>query len=148
MRRTRTVVVAAFLFGALLGLSGCGVEEPVDDPPSGTTEPTGSEEPTDDDTDDPGDDVDPAVSAAVDDLAERLDVAADDIEAGSLESVTWRDGAIGCPVPDQAYTQALVEGRRLILTSGGEEYAYHGAGEDPLVYCETPEEPFEVDAAS
>ncbi|MBZ2196782.1 hypothetical protein [Occultella gossypii] len=151
MARSRAVLAGVFLWGALLGLSGCGgAEEPGGgDPPSDSTEET--QEPTDDATDETtgsGDADDPAVSAAVDDLAERLGVDTGDIEVGPLEAVTWRDGAIGCPVPDQVYTQALVEGRRLILTAEGEEYAYHGAGEDALVYCETPEEPLETDAAS
>ncbi|CAM3327046.1 hypothetical protein OCAE111667_03780 [Occultella aeris] len=147
MARSRAVLAGVFLFGALLGLSGCGgTEEPGGgDPTGGSTEPT--EEPTDETTGS-GDADDPAVSAAVDDLADRLGVDAGDIEVGTLESVTWRDGAVGCPVPDQVYTQALVEGRRLILTAEGEEYAYHGAGEDDLAFCETPEEPLETDATS
>jgi hypothetical protein len=41
-----------------------------------------------------------------------------------VERVTWPDGALGCPEPGMAYTQALVDGYRVILTVGGQRYDY------------------------
>lgn len=54
--------------------------------------------------------------------ASGLDVA--DIAVERLESVTWRDGSLGCPEPGMFYTQALVEGFRVILAAGGKTHDY------------------------
>jgi hypothetical protein len=47
----------------------------------------------------------------------------------SAETVTWRSGALGCPDPDMAYTQALVPGYRVLVRQGGQTLRYH-AGRD------------------
>lgn len=79
--------------------------------------------------------------AARADLADRLGVEPDTIEAGALERVTWRDGSLGCPDPDRSYTQALVDGYRIELRVDGTSYWYHGAdGGDPF-YCADPADP-------
>ena len=81
------------------------------------------------------------LTLAVTDAAERTGLAEDDIELKELSMVTWPDGAIGCPQPDVMYTQALVDGYRIILDAGGRQLVYHGAiGEDPFL-CEDPQEP-------
>lgn len=81
------------------------------------------------------------ISAAVADLSGRLGVDHQRIDVVSAERVTWRDGSLGCPQPGMFYTQALVEGSRVILESGGRRYDYHsGGGRDPFL-CEDPESP-------
>jgi hypothetical protein len=76
---------------------------------------------------------------AVADLAARLGVEPATITTVAVEAVTWRDGAIGCPQPGMNYTQALVEGVRVILEVGGKRYQYHAGGARPLFLCEKPE---------
>jgi hypothetical protein len=76
---------------------------------------------------------------AVADLAATTGIASDDIEVVRAERVTWRDGALGCPRPGEMYTQALVEGYRILLQADGEEFAYHGATGQPPFFCEDPE---------
>lgn len=81
------------------------------------------------------------LTLAIADAAERTGLAEDDIELEELSMVTWPDGAIGCPQPDVMYTQALVDGYRIVLDAGGTQLVYHGAiGEDPFL-CEDPQEP-------
>jgi len=81
------------------------------------------------------------VAAAIDDLSAFLGVAAGDIDVARFESVTWRDGSLGCPSPGRAYTQALVDGYRIELVAGQVTYWYHGAsGTDPF-RCDDPSEP-------
>ncbi|MDJ0954009.1 MAG: hypothetical protein QNJ81_10050 [Acidimicrobiia bacterium] len=81
------------------------------------------------------------VAIAMTDLAARFEFAADDISLVSAEEVTWRDGSLGCPLPDMSYTQALVNGRRIVLAAGGAQYNYHsGAGREPF-FCAKPAEP-------
>lgn len=58
-----------------------------------------------------------------------------------IEDVTWPDGSLGCPLPGRSYTQALVDGYRVVLRYNGVAYRYHGAGGDDPFYCATPQEP-------
>jgi len=72
---------------------------------------------------------DPVVAKARADLAAELGAAEDDITVITAEPVTWSDGSLGCPEPGKMYTQALVDGYRVVLEYEGVEYHYH-AGED------------------
>lgn len=69
------------------------------------------------------------VDAAVADLSSRLVVAPESIEVVRADRVTWPDGSLGCPQPGQAYTQALIDGFRVILGHEGRVFDYH-AGSD------------------
>jgi hypothetical protein len=40
------------------------------------------------------------------------------------EAVTWSDGALGCPDPDQSYIQVLTEGYWVVIEAGGETYDF------------------------
>ena len=81
------------------------------------------------------------VSMAIADAAERTGVAAGDIEVVESALVTWPDGAIGCPEPGVVYTQALVDGYRIVLDADGTQLTYHGAmGADPFL-CQSPADP-------
>lgn len=67
------------------------------------------------------------------DLAQRLKAPLDSVEISSARPVTWRSGALGCPRPDRAYTQALVPGVQILLRVGDELFAYHAAvGKQPF----------------
>lgn len=70
-----------------------------------------------------------------------VDLAA--VEVISAEAVTWSDGALGCPLPDQMYTQALVPGYRVILDVDGEEMSFHAAEGGEFAYCADPQPPAE-----
>lgn len=148
----RGMVTAVACAVLAVGLGACQQAADGGDPtPSEevtTLEPSDAattEAPDDGAHDPPTGDAEDRVSAAVADLADRQGVAATDIEAGPLEEVTWPNGALGCPDPQQSYTEALVAGTRLILTLDGEEYAYHGEASGPLTYCANPQPPIEAD---
>lgn len=74
------------------------------------------------------------------DLSDRAAVSRDAISVVEVESVTWSDGALGCPQPDMGYTMALEPGYRLILSADGKEFHYHTRGTVDFVYCENPPE--------
>lgn len=78
------------------------------------------------------------VAAAIADLARRTGADPAAITIVSAEAVTWSDGSLGCPQPGMAYTQALVDGYRLILRLNGVDYAYHAAVNGDFFYCERP----------
>ena len=71
----------------------------------------------------------PIVAPARADLARRLGVEPDELEVISAEEVTWPDGSLGCPEPGMSYTQALVDGSKVVLGHDDRVYVYH-AGDD------------------
>jgi hypothetical protein len=40
------------------------------------------------------------------------------------EPVVWNDGSLGCPEPGMMYTQALVNGYWVVLSSAGQTYDF------------------------
>lgn len=57
-------------------------------------------------------------------------------ELVSAENVTFSDGSLGCPQPGMSYTQALVDGMRVIVSADGTSYDYRfGNGDTPRL-CE------------
>lgn len=58
-----------------------------------------------------------------------------DVEVVSHEEVTWPNGGLGCPEPGMSYTQALVNGERIVLRADGVDYEYHAGKNGPAFYC-------------
>ncbi|HEX7167491.1 MAG TPA: hypothetical protein VF230_10975 [Acidimicrobiales bacterium] len=81
-------------------------------------------------------DAERLVDVAKRDLVERFGYAEADVRVLSVESVTWPDGALGCPRPDRSYTQALVDGYRIELQWQDVEHTYHGAHDADPFLCE------------
>ncbi len=73
---------------------------------------------------------------AVADLAARLTIDPSEIVVVSWEEVDWPDGSIGCPQPGMRYTQAIVNGSKIVLEVDGVEYHYHQGGSRDLFLCE------------
>ncbi|MFA9431504.1 hypothetical protein [Egicoccus sp. AB-alg2] len=147
-RNRRPRSLAGLLLAACVLVVGCGDQEAADQPPGldagdpEATEPapgedegeTGAEEdfmPLDGDPEE----------LVIRDAADRAGVELGEVQVVSNEPVTWSDGSLGCPEEGQFYTQALVEGYRIVVEAGGESMEYHGqAGQAPF-YCEDPQEP-------
>ena len=51
------------------------------------------------------------------------------------ESAIWPDGALGCPVPDEMYTHAQVEGYWIVLKSANKEYDYRASAKGHFKRC-------------
>jgi len=62
------------------------------------------------------------VDMAREDLAANLKIEVADIKLAEAEFVTWRDGSIGCPKLGEQYTQALVNGSRIVLKANGKAF--------------------------
>ncbi|MFB7894258.1 hypothetical protein ACFC1I_18800 [Microbacterium sp. NPDC056044] len=56
-------------------------------------------------------------------------------ELVSSEAVTWNNGALGCPSPGVSYTQAIVEGMRVVVSVGGTTYDYRFGTTDSPRLC-------------
>lgn len=115
----------------------CGGAEPSATTLPPTTDTTASS-PTTATTAPAAPDLEEVVEAAVIDLAERLHNDPGEIELVAAEAVTWSDGSLGCPEPGKLYTQALVEGYRVVLSHDGTEYDYHAGQDRNPFLCDRP----------
>ncbi len=78
----------------------------------------------------------PYIDLALTDLSSRLGVSEVQITVSSAVLVTWPDGAIGCPKKGMSYTQALVDGSVIELSTGGRVYRYHSGDSTRPFLCE------------
>lgn len=108
---------------------------------SGASRPPGSDEA---DASLPAGEVPAALlGRVIADAASGAGVDPSAVEVISAEAVTWSDGALGCPLPDQMYTQALVPGYRVVLDVDGEEMSFHAAEDGEFAFCADPQPPAE-----
>jgi hypothetical protein len=81
---------------------------------------------------------DAAWQAVLGDLSNRVGRTIDDPTVVMAGAVTYNDGSLGCPEPGQTYTQALVDGYRVVLEVDGEEYDYRiGRSSTAIKLCES-----------
>lgn len=80
-------------------------------------------------------DVENLTEAAIYDLSRRLHTTEDNIEVVEAGLVQWPDGSIGCPEEGQMYTQAIVDGARILLSSAGRIYDYHAGSSGEVFIC-------------
>jgi hypothetical protein len=72
------------------------------------------------------------------DLEQRLGAPVVDLTIQSAVAETWTDGSLGCPVPGQLYTQALVDGYWVVLEIDDEHYDYRVGNGTDVRLCENP----------
>lgn len=65
-------------------------------------------------------------------------VDATQLQVVSAESVTFNDGSLGCPTPGVQYTQAQVNGMRVIVEAAGRTYDYRFGTSDRPHLCQNP----------
>ena len=76
-----------------------------------------------------------ATQAALADAALRSGVAIATLQLVRAESVTWPDGALGCPQPGRLYTQAVVPGYRIRIDARSTLFDYHASVRGSLQLC-------------
>lgn len=77
----------------------------------------------------------PRLAAIQADLRTR-GVAPEAVQVISAENVTFNDGSLGCPAPGQQYTQAQVEGTRVVVEAAGTQYDYRFGTSDTPHLCQ------------
>lgn len=75
------------------------------------------------------------MTGIVADVMERTGATESQLTLVRAESAIWNDGSLGCPVPGQSYTQALVNGYWVVLEYAGSEYDYR-ASSNSFRLCE------------
>ncbi|KAE8766180.1 hypothetical protein [Georgenia thermotolerans] len=78
--------------------------------------------------------------AAVADLANRLSTGSETITVVLAQRETFPDGALGCPQPGHMYTQALVDGYRVVLGHADREWLYTADGDGVPHLCPSGEQ--------
>jgi hypothetical protein len=140
------------LFYVLILGSGCqpaanGTELPVNDPSGQTIEPTLQNQENIQMTPSIPVPADPRIQGLIDtamnDLAQRLAVAVDEIILVQAASVIWPDGSLGCPQEGMQYAQVLTPGYLIRLQSEGLVFEYHASKGTTVIYCENPSPPVE-----
>jgi hypothetical protein len=84
-------------------------------------------------------DLRPVVEAATDDLTARPGTGAEEVRVVLARRETFPDGALGCPRPGMSYTQALVEGYRVILRRGDRSWLYTAGSDGVPRLCHSGE---------
>lgn len=79
------------------------------------------------------------IQTAIRDLAGRLEADEESIEVVESRSVEWPDGSIGCPEDSLSYTQAIVDGVQVLLSSDGKIYDYHAGLDGEIFLCASDE---------
>lgn len=73
--------------------------------------------------------VDPVVSELVAlarvRLSDLFGLPASRLQVETIESITWDDTSLGCPLQDETYLETKLEGYRITLTDGEETYTFH-----------------------
>jgi hypothetical protein len=80
-------------------------------------------------------DLQSITQAALADAAHRTGRDQSTLKLVSAESVTWRDGSLGCSEPGMTYTQALVPGYRIRIQAGAEILDYHAGRRGQVMLC-------------
>ena len=58
-------------------------------------------------------------------LAQRINIAIDQIVLVEIKPVRWRDAGLGCAKPGVDYIQVETPGYDILLQAGGSTYNYH-----------------------
>jgi hypothetical protein len=75
------------------------------------------------------------------DASLRVGLPAEELEIVSAEAVTFNDGSLGCAQPGMLYTQALVDGYRVVVRAPGRDLDYRAAQLGGFRLCEDAVEP-------
>ncbi len=126
----------AILLATLMAiLAACGAGTDPDAVGDATTVATTTPTTGSDTTTMPSNEQLPIVAPAIEDLTRRLRAPSDAIEVVSAEEVTWPDGSLGCPEPGMSYTQAVVDGSKVVLRHEDRVFVYHAGDDDQPFLC-------------
>jgi hypothetical protein len=77
------------------------------------------------------------VLAAIDDLANRLDVQRSAVRLIQAVDATWPDGGLGCSPPGTTFATGPIAGYLIVLNHGDRGYDYHSNRDGPAFLCPT-----------
>lgn len=72
-------------------------------------------------------------------VAQDLNIPVRRVELVEVEAYVWPDTSLGCPLPDQSYTQVNADGYRIVLAVGDTQYLFH-TDFDRVIPCDADNE--------
>ncbi|MBD1841880.1 hypothetical protein H6F89_00320 [Cyanobacteria bacterium FACHB-63] len=75
------------------------------------------------------------------DLARRIGVPAKDLRVTEAQRQTWKDGCLELSAPDEFCTQQLVEGWRIVIAHGQQQWVYHTDAQGQSLRLESDDRP-------
>jgi hypothetical protein len=70
------------------------------------------------------------------DAAQRTGADKSAVKLVEATSTTWNDGSLGCPKPGVMYTQAIVDGYKVIVKANGQKLDYRVPVQGGFKVCE------------
>lgn len=58
-------------------------------------------------------------------VANQLSLSTRRVALVSIRAYTWEDTSLGCPLPDQTYSEAAFDGYRVVVRAADVDYAFH-----------------------
>jgi hypothetical protein len=72
-------------------------------------------------------------------LAQELNVPAGRVRVLEVTPYRWTDSSLGCPLADEVYSTVQIDGYRILLSVGSDEYIFH-TDFDRLLACDVDDE--------
>jgi hypothetical protein len=72
-------------------------------------------------------------------MAQELDVPPGRVRVVEVTPYTWQDSSLGCPVEGEDYSSVQIDGYRIVLAAGDDEYVFH-TDFDRLMPCDEDSE--------
>jgi len=66
-------------------------------------------------------------------LAEQLDLPMRRIRLVDMQAYTWPNSSLGCPVEGQSYERMNIDGYRMVVTVGDNDYLFHTDFDHPVL---------------
>lgn len=79
------------------------------------------------------------IEKAKQDLAQKLGIAAAQIETVNIVEVEWSDSSLGCPQAGMAYAEVITPGYQVQLLYNNKIYPYNTDKTSRVVYCDRPQ---------
>jgi hypothetical protein len=132
IRRRAAAIAAVTLLAVILVACSAATSSPAESNGAGGA-PSGRVSPPPSGDVIPGEVPDAVIASVIDAAAAETGVDPADVVVINAEAVTWNDGSLGCPEPGVLYTQALIDGYRVVVEAGGQQLDYRiGNGEPRL----------------
>lgn len=78
-------------------------------------------------------------------VAQELDLPTRRVRFVEAEPYTWTDSSLGCPMPGQTYTGIQINGYRIVVSVGDDEYIFH-TDFDRVLPCDPENEQLPIEA--
>jgi hypothetical protein len=78
----------------------------------------------------------PMVDLVLADLARMLGISQETIEVVTVDSVEWKNSALGCQQPGQMALTVITPGYRIVLAAGDGTFEYHTDTRGTFVLCQ------------